>query len=448
MAVLMLIYRICAELAPDSPGLGFGSLGFGGFGFSSLGFIGIVAAAATQAFAGLSHQYFVEPLQCFAVAWIILVAVRSREWPRSRTLIHLAASLLLGMLAKASTPLYEFFPIVFILLSLTRRQHPWDFRAEWRRWPSKALIYAVVVLGAFGAIWYRRNYSAVVEHVRFSASGEGALHYGFRAPVLQKSIVWLRLLDQGFLEPYLGWVLGILVLAASAVILFTRTPVAQWRRSVPIGLMCAAQIVLVVFVFALNDNLEERLLFALLPYIAIVFVLVSSAARYRVVHVLVFVACAAQWATVNRACFAPAPVLTNQFRWLNPIVTDITAHQEFSEVVRQTSVFAGYNIVAVQEPWLNENSAAFFAAVNRLHTGVRSNYTSVGYAEKDPSAAMKRIDGFAARFVITLDEPHQPSPDFLNVVSLEVLHDLKSSQRFRPAPFPSRTGIVIFERMP
>jgi hypothetical protein len=34
------------------------------------------------------------------------------------------------------------------------------------------------------------------------------------------------------------------------------------------------------------------------------------------------------------------------------------------------------------------------------------------------------------------------------VVSLEVLHDLKSSQRFSQSPFPSKTGIVIFERMP
>jgi hypothetical protein len=260
-------------------------------------------------------------------------------------------------------------------------------------------------------------------------------------------------LDQGFLEPYLGWVLGILALAACAVILFTRAPLAQWRRSLPIGLMCAGQIALVVFVVALNDNMEERFLFPLLPYIAIIFVLVCSvllswAARHRVVHVLVFLACVAQWAAVNRASFAPAPLLANQFRWLNPIVTDTTTHQELSEVVRQTSGYPGYNIVAVQEPWLNENSAAFFAAVNRLNTGVRSNYTSIGYAEKDPSAAMKRIDDFAAKFVITLDEPHQSSPNFLNVVSLEVLHDLKSSHRFKQTPFPSKKGIVIFERLP
>lgn len=442
MAVLMVIYRICAELAPASRGLGFGHLGF----------IGVAVAAGAQAFAGLSHQYFVEPLQCLAVAWTVLIAVRAHEWPRARIAIHLGASLLFGMLVKASTPLYELFPIVFILLSLARSQNAWDFGDEWRRWPSKALMYATVVSSAFGVVWYRRNYSAVVEHVRFSASGEGALNYGFRAPVAQKAIVWWRLLDQAFLEPYLGWVLGILALAAGAAILFARAPVARWRRGLPICLMSAAQIALVVYVFALNDNLEERLLYALLPYIAIIFVwlssfVLSSASRYWV-EVLVFVACAAQWTAVNRACFAPATVLANQFRWLNPIVTDTTAHRDLSEVVRQTSIFTGYNIVAVQEPWLNENSAAFFAAVNRLHTGIRSNYTSIGYAEKDPSAAMKRIDGFAAKFVITLEERHQPSPDFLNVVSLDVLHDLNNSQRFRETPFPNKTGIVIFERIP
>jgi hypothetical protein len=394
----------------------------------------------------LSHQYLVEPLQCLAVVWSILIALRCQEWPRARTLIHLGCSVLLGMLAKASTPLYSFVPTVFIVLTLARSRRPWDFRAEWRRWASKALVCGSVAVGAIGGVWYARNYAAVLEHVRFSSSGPDALQYGFRAPMGEKLIVWLRFVAQGFLEPYLEWILGLLVLVAGGAILIARVPFSRWRRRLWIGALSAAQIGLVVFVFSLNDAVITRYLYALLPYAAIILVVLCSAARYRAVQALVLAVCFAQWAVVNRASFESKPVLANQFHWLDPIVTDATAYREVTEIVRLTSVFPGYNVVAIEEPWLNANSTSFFAAKNRLNTGVRSYYTSLGYAEKDTSVAMKRIEDLSARFVITLDGPFQSPPNFLNVVSLPALRELKVGQRFARVPFPSEKGILIFER--
>jgi hypothetical protein len=213
-----------------------------------------------------------------------------------------------------------------------------------------------------------------------------------------------------------------------------------------IGVLSAAQAALVLFAFALNDAVETRYLYALLPYVAIVMVGLCSAARYRAVQILVLAVCVAQWVTVNRASFEPTPVLANQYNWLLPIVTDAVPHRNLAEVVRRTSIFPGYNIIGVEEPWLNANSAAFFAATNRLDTGVRSYYTSLGYAEKDSAVAMKRIEDFATRFVITLDEPFQAPPNFLNLVSLPVLRELKSGGRFTIVPFPNDKGILIFER--
>jgi hypothetical protein len=307
-------------------------------------------------------------------------------------------------------------------------------------------VCGCLVVGAFGALWYARNYAAVLQHVRDASSGEIALAYGFRALVAEKYIVWLRFLKQAFFEPYLVWMLAFLVLAAGGSILIARVPFSQWRRWFFMGTLSVAQILLVLFAFALNDAVETRYLYALLPYVAIILVVLCAAARYRALQAVAVVACFAQWATVNGASFEPMPVLANQSPWLNPIVTDAAAHKELSDAVRRTSIFPGYNIVAVEEPWLNANSAAFFAAKNRLDTGIRSYYTSLGYAEKDPSVAMKRIEDFATRFVITLDEPAQSTPNFLNLVTLPVLHELENGGRFTRVPFPSEKGMVIFER--
>jgi hypothetical protein len=429
LVMLVLIYLICAELAPHSRGIGF---------------IGILAAAGAEQFVGLSHQMFAEPIQCLAVAWSILIALRCKEWPRARTLLHLVGSSMLGLLAKSSTPLYTLIPTAFIVFSLVRSRQPWDFKAERERRASKVLAYGLIGVGPFAAIWYWRNYAAVLEHVRISSSGDVALDYGFRASVGTKFILWLRLVSRAFLEPYLLWIGGFLVLA-TGVVLIARVPLLRWRRPLMIAAFSAAQIALVLFVFSLNDAVETRYLYPLLPYITIVIAALCSAASYRAVLALVAAACLVQWATVNSAAFAPAPVIVNQTPYLASIVTDPTAYRELAEVVRITSS-SGYNIVAVEDASLNANSAAFFAAKNRFNSGERSQYTSIGYGQKDAAAAMKRIEEFSARFVITLDEPAQPSANFLNVAALPVLQALKSSDRFTRVPFPSERGILIFER--
>jgi hypothetical protein len=173
----------------------------------------------------------------------------------------------------------------------------------------------------------------------------------------------------------------------------------------------------------------------------------AAARNRKEVQVLVVAICLAQWMTVNFDSFEPAQARANQSPWLLPIVTDPTALTDLSDAIRRTSTFSGYNIVAIEDPVLNSNSAAFFAAKNRFGTGVRSQYTSTGYAQKDTGAAMKRIDELSAKFVLTLDEPFQPAtPNFLNVVALPVLRELKRSEDFTRVPFPSEKGILIFER--
>src|SRR5207249_4122446 len=111
---------------------------------------------------------------------------------------------------------------------------------------------------------------------------------------------------------------------------------------------------------------------------------------------------------------------------------------EVARAVRLSDSPGHYNIVAIEEPWLNANSASFFAAKQSLKTGARGYYTSVGYAQEDTGAAMRRIEEFQAPYVITLDESHQSStPNFVNVVSSRVLERMRRDSRFTQVPFDS-----------
>ena len=95
---------------------------------------------------------------------------------------------------------------------------------------------------------------------------------------------------------------------------------------------------------------------------------------------------------------------------------------------------------------MNSNTASFFAAKHRLDTGVRSYFTSLGYAEKDPAAAWKRVEDFNLLYYITLDERFQPTPpNFVNLVSLPLLQQIRTGPQFAPVPFASAHGVLIFQ---
>ena len=405
---------------------------------------GVVFTAATQAFVGLSQQFFVEPLQAVAAAWVMWIALRCREWPNARILIHLAGAALLGALAKATTPVYCFVFWAYILAVVLRRPLEFDLPAEWRRGSSRWLMLACGSVLPPTAAWYAFNLKFVWEHVRLASSGDVALHYGFRASFWQKLIVWCGLVRNFFLAPALLWVMAVAIAAAAAGWLLYR---GATRRTAKVALLLGLlQTAAVVALFSINDAVDPRYLFALMVNVATVFMACCSLIRSRTVVALVLLACAGQWVAVNRLALG-GKELMRESPWVTAPQQDSRKYEEMTRVVQRTAVSpARYNIVGLDEPWFNANSAAFFAAKNRLDTGTRTFYTSLGYAEHDTAAALRRLESLRIQYFITLDEPFQAKPPgFLNLVSLPVLRQLKQDSRFNPVPFPSNAGIVVLE---
>jgi len=95
IVLLLLLFRIGNALSPNS---------------RAVSAAGVALAAGAQLFVGLSHQFFVEPLQAVAAAWIFLIAFRAADWPKTRVILHLLAALVMGALAKATTPVYCLAP--------------------------------------------------------------------------------------------------------------------------------------------------------------------------------------------------------------------------------------------------------------------------------------------------------------------------------------------------
>ena len=412
---------------------------------------GVAFAASTQLFVGLSHQLFAEPLQALAVAWSLFVAVKAATWPKPRIVLHLAGLLIVGALAKATTPVYFLLPCIYTAFVFLRRPKTTGFAGEWRSASSRFLIVGCGFAGIAGAVWYAHNFSHVWQHARDSSSGDIALAYGFRASLARKLTVWLGLFNQSFLAPYLQWML-IAAVAMALIGPVRLRPGAirnQWstRATLP-ALLSALQVTVVLLAFSANDAVEPRYMYALLPYVAILVMSLCAWVPMRSALIVPIALAAFQWIVVNRASLGPGGALANQSAWLSAVDSDPARYDELTRVVQATSTIPyRYNIVGVEEPWFNANSASFFAAKNRLKTGSRCYYTSLGYAEKDAGAALRRIDDLQTHYFITRDEPFQPTPpDPFNLVSLPVLRELRESSRFKRVPFGSHDGVLILER--
>jgi hypothetical protein len=428
---LYLVFRIGRSLAPNS---------------YAVPALGVVLASAGQLFVGLSHQFFVEPLQALAVAWTVLAVIRCKEWSAPRIVLHVAGSLIVGLLAKATTPLYCLFPFLYIGLVLLRKPLFRGWQSEWRNTSMRVLAFSVCIAGPLTAAWYAVNLKAVWRHIREASSGEIALQYGTHASVTNKLVVWLKLLDRSFLSPYLGWAVVIVIAAGLA----SRIGRAGARAIPPVGVVTAVlsalQSALLLLVFSMNDAVDSRYMYAMYVFLATILMWACAPITSRAVLATVFAICALQFITVHRIALGAAGTAAEQGEWLGRPHEDRGRYHEMERIVAMTSTRPGYNIVGVEEPWLNANTASFFAAKRGLDTGVRSYYTSLGYAEKNTATAVRRVEDFNIMFYITLDERHQTiPPNFVNIVSLPLLKHISEDPKFQQVPFATANGVLIFQ---
>lgn len=410
--------------------------------------IGVSVAAASQSFVGLSHQFFVEPLQALTIAWVLLIAVRCGEWPTARVVLHLAAALIAGVLAKATTPVYCLLPCLYIGFVLARKPFRQGWQSEWRSPSERALIFSIAAVVPLTALWYAVNLKFVWQHVRDASSGEIALNYGFRASLERKLVVWLGLLNQSFLSPYLGWV----VVMAAVIGLVARFGSAGRRPLAPAvrttAVLSALQCALLLLIFSVNDAVDPRYMYPMLGLLAVIVMSLCAPITSRAAFVVMVALCGMQFAVVHSVALGTAGPLANQFTWLTRPQEDRGQYREVERIVRWTSTVTGrYNIVGVEEPWLNLNTVSFFAAKNRLDTGIRCYFTSLGYAQKDLAAAVKRVEELNPMYYITLDEPFQRiPPNFVNMVSVPMLKHVRMDPSFEHVPASSANGVVLFRR--
>jgi len=413
---------------------------------------GIIASGMTASaplFVALSQNFFAEPLQLMAVAYTFWIAACSREMRLYDMLAHAVLAVSIGMIAKASYPLYALMPgamIIFRLFSAIKH------RKIERKISMLLSIVAATALLAMAA-WYVKNFNTVIDFIKLASSSEVALDYGTKADILTKFLFWMNALKYSFSAHWTGILIAIATL--SGLIIHLKNWIKNRKsnfsfQSVYAGL-CFVQVLIVLFIFSININEETRYLLPLFPALALFLTIIIISERDRMILYLTAAAIIVQFVIVNLYALNLISYHNGMSYHLKPMVCDPLKKEEVARVISFTSNIENanrYSINGLELPWLNANTLSFFAQKFMLDTGYRGYYTSLGYAASDPDVAWKRLQALQALYFITLEPDRHPQPPiFLNKIAMKIQKRVEDSSQFEKGAFDSKFGILIYRRI-
>jgi hypothetical protein len=394
---------------------------------------------------GLAGQYVVEPTQGLLIALIWALAVRARALQARMTLIYGALLAALGMACKTTTPIYALGPALLILGAMSAKR---DWRApvtgyEIRFGLAAALVVTLVTL------WYRHNLPQVLQHARNATVGEVALDYGWVATFWSKAETWLVLLQRSTFLPWTALAIALGLAAGLIGFLVRRSP--GTRMAALVAAVALAQIAFCLAIFSSQVMVEPRFAQPLVPTLAIAAGLtIGSLGRLTTVAVgalLTF-----QFAIVHSIALGLLPPRSEVSNWLRPIERRPEDKHALLIAVEKSCASPEdalrYNIVGVQFPSLNENSAAFYASVKSVRSGWTCYYTSLGYGQKDADAAIRRIKEFKTNYFISAPVERLADPNFLNLASEATLERVLASPDFERVETDADSSILVFRHRP
>lgn len=416
--------------------------------------IAMLTMASSPLFVGMSHHYFVEPLQLLGITWLFLIAVYSFEWNRERTLRHLLGATCLAMIAKASSPLYGFLPGLVAFRHAIRKPPGQGGFFGFPGSRERALAIAQAVFALFTFSWYVRNLKGVFRHVALSSTGEVAIHYGSAAPMIQKLWYWLKALC--FNLSYwpglclFGCVFAFVLIKAVRKTIQVRL---KERWSIPnlFALLSSVIIIGVLLVFSLSVNEEVRFLLPLLVPFTFLFVWFLYTSKSKTIMRITVIVLSLQFLTLAGQALGIMEKDKSVSHWLREMSFDETRKKEIKAVVEKTcteDTADRYNLCGVDYSWLNAASLKFYAAQKRIETGYRCSYHMLGYAEDSVARALDLVDTVKPCFFVSVDREHQElPPDFLNKVSGPVLDAIEKDPSFENVPHESSLGVVIYRNI-
>ena len=422
--------------------------------------VAALLVAGAPLFVSTSHEYFVEPIQTVALAWLLYLLASAASRRPALTLVQLPGVIAVGMLAKLSSPVYMAAPVAATLFLTYRQRTDGVARPPLRH--DRAVVAGGIasLLAVVGAVsWYRVNLDRALDHARLASADTGL--YGTDLGFARQFPDWVeRLRDVAFL-PNVWLLLAALAAVSLALAWRSGRRASLWDPRVVAAGACLVSIVLVLVSFATQPNQEMRYLLGLVPLLGLTTALAISAARVRALVAATVVLLAAEFVVVTFQSFGYA----RQASLTSYPVKELMRETGFAQALERTIAdtcgpeSAGrINMVGADYPWLNHNNLSMVALEEHAGDGLICYYTALGYAENDPEVAWKRLLEFKSPYYISIDydNPANPLPtdkqalilpsDPFNTVNVAIYRRVRASDAYEVVAGSQGQGLVVFRR--
>ena len=383
------------------------------------------------------------------------------KWESKTIALNLISATSLGMLAKITFPLYTFIPILVDVYYIYRNRKISKNRDKVDRKSGFSLVSLAPYISTFLLVsglllWYGKNFQSILSFSILASSGEASFLYGAKADFLYKIQYWLSASQKSFFTPT-----SVICLLTLFIYILSKS-IYDFKKKFNhikldyfdvMNIVAIVEIGLILVAFSFQVNQENRYLLPLLPYLALLIAWILKRSRQNLLVFFAGFALVLQLFVVQSQALGITPEDPNLSYWLYPIDRSSINKQLLSKLVDTTckneTEKDRYNIIGLELPWFNANSASYFSAQQQLKKEFRCYYTSLGYAEKDMDKAWARLFDLNINYFATLKPRSQAeTANPLNLVSLPILKRIQGSTKFtREVFFDDQSHVLLYKKI-
>ncbi|RYZ93487.1 MAG: hypothetical protein EOP06_00715 [Proteobacteria bacterium] len=409
--------------------------------------LSILFLAGSSHFIGLSHEFFVEPLQALAVALFFLLALKTHRLHFIDGLLSLLLLIAFAMISKATSPIYCAFPGIVILWELYQK---FEFRLpnRWLTLRRGIILLCGSLFFGFTCAWYWTNRLSLLEFMRNASDGHIAEMYGKKLSFLPKFAYWVHQTQIAYLPVSVAVALAP-ALAKLRVRKIMKVRLREFSLQDAVVAVAFCQIIVCLALFGTQINEETRYLFPLSACFTMVFARIVD--RFSRIGVAIAVAGLLITMTANQMqAFGVVERSGSRSNWLNPVHPSSSQRDVIMRVVVRTCLPEANDkitYVAIDTIDYNANSMAFLKQISPQLRDINCRYSSLGWAETDPDAAKTRLLQSNAIFYVAPEVIRSDDIDKFNVVATSIFQFIKTSQFYRFEPALVARGSLIYRHV-
>ena len=408
--------------------------------------------AGMPLFVGMSQDFLTEPMQLFAVFFVWFIALSGREWSVSKLLAFLLWGGAWALGAKASTPVYCVVPGVYSLYWLGKgiRDQRWGLN----RWNGLGMATGALHLVVIAA-WYVLNREEALRKVVDASVGDAAYYFGYKDTFSNKMVYWLGSLGQSITLRALAPLLGVVTVALVASLFWTVRGTGgriRWRGGATgVFALSALQVSIALAVLALNISTPIRYVYGILPsfllMVSLGLGLGDPAWKRRAVLL-----CIGIWYAGSQLLLTgwiPAAEVRNARHWASP-ERDPARLNQVEGLIQMLNVpeYDGvYHLCGADYPWLSGSTLNFYAAVDSLDSGRRTQFGRLGSFLTEVEPAWARVHGQLGSYVAASDSLMAARTDTAGRIAREVLRRVQADPRFSREEHADLPEIVLYRNV-